>query len=442
MSVSVENLEKNMAKLTVTVEADKLEAAINKAYQKQKNSISIPGFRKGKVPRQMVEKMYGAGVFYEEAANILLQDEYPKAYDESGLEIVSQPQIDIVQIESGKDFIFTAEVAVKPGVELGEYKGIEVTKVDVEVSDAEVDSQVEIERNKNSRTVTVEREIADGDTANIDFEGFVDGVAFEGGKGDAYDLKIGSHSFIDTFEDQLVGKKAGDELDVNVTFPEDYQAEDLAGKAAVFKVKVNEVKTTEVPELDDEFASDVSEFDTLDEYKADVRAKLAEQKKAEAKRAQEDEAVSKLVEASTMEIPEPMIDNQVDTMMNEFAQNMAQQGLSLEQYMQFTGMTMDQFRAQVRPDALARIQSSLVLEAVAEAAAIEISDEELEGEFAKMAEQYNMEVEKIKEIFGDSQRDAMKKDMAVQKAVELIIDNAVEVERTEETAEEAAEDAE
>ncbi len=442
MSVSVENLEKNMAKLTVTVEADKLEAAINKAYQKQKNSISIPGFRKGKVPRQMVEKMYGAGVFYEEAANILLQEEYPKAYDESGLEIVSQPQIDIVQIESGKDFIFTAEVAVKPGVELGEYKGIEVTKVNVEVSDEEVDSQVEIERNKNSRTVTVDREIADGDTANIDFEGFVDGVAFEGGKGDAYDLKIGSHSFIDNFEEQLIGKKAGDELDVNVTFPEEYQAEDLAGKAAVFKVKVNEVKTTEVPELDDEFASDVSEFDTLEEYKADVRAKLVERKEAEAKRAQEDEAVSKLVEASTMEIPEPMIDNQVDTMMNEFAQNMAQQGLSLEQYMQFTGMTMDQFRAQVRPDALARIQSSLVLEAVAEAAAIEISDEELEAEFAKMAEQYNMEVEKIKEIFGESQREAMKKDMAVQKAVELIVENAVEVERTEEAAEETAEDAE
>ncbi len=349
MSVQVETLEKNMAKLTVEIEAERLEKALDAAYNKQKKSISMPGFRKGKVPRAMVEKMYGVEVFYEDAANILLQETYPEAYDESGLEIVSQPSIDVVQLEKGKPFIYTAEVAVKPEVTLGKYKGVTVTKIDTSVSDEEVDAEVETQRNNNARTVSVERPIENGDTAVIDFEGFVDDVAFEGGKGENYDLEIGSHSFIDTFEDQLVGKVAGDDVEVNVTFPEQYQAEELAGKPAVFKVKIHEVKAKELPELDDEFAQDVSEFDTLAEYKEDVKKKLTERKEADAHRTKEDEAIEKIIDDAKMDIPEAMIDNQVNSMINDFANNMMQQGLSMEQYMQFTGMTMDKFKEQVRP---------------------------------------------------------------------------------------------
>ena len=345
MSVQVETLEKNMAKLTVEIEAERLEKALDAAYNKQKKSISMPGFRKGKVPRAMVEKMYGVEVFYEDAANILLQETYPEAYDESGLEIVSQPSIDVVQLEKGKPFIYTAEVAVKPEVTLGKYKGVTVTKIDTSVSDEEVDAEVETQRNNNARTVSVERPIENGDTAVIDFEGFVDDVAFEGGKGENYDLEIGSHSFIDTFEDQLVGKVAGDDVEVNVTFPEQYQAEELAGKPAVFKVKIHEVKAKELPELDDEFAQDVSEFDTLAEYKEDVKKKLTERKEADAHRTKEDEAIEKIIDDAKMDIPEAMIDNQVNSMINDFANNMMQQGLSMEQYMQFTGMTMDSSRS-------------------------------------------------------------------------------------------------
>ena len=314
MSVQVETLEKNMAKLTVEIEAERLEKALDAAYNKQKKSISMPGFRKGKVPRAMVEKMYGVEVFYEDAANILLQETYPEAYDESGLEIVSQPSIDVVQLEKGKPFIYTAEVAVKPEVTLGKYKGVTVTKIDTSVSDEEVDAEVETQRNNNARTVSVERPIENGDTAVIDFEGFVDDVAFEGGKGENYDLEIGSHSFIDTFEDQLVGKVAGDDVEVNVTFPEQYQAEELAGKPAVFKVKIHEVKAKELPELDDEFAQDVSEFDTLAEYKEDVKKKLTERKEADAHRTKEDEAIEKIIDDAKMDIPEAMIDNQVNSM--------------------------------------------------------------------------------------------------------------------------------
>ena len=319
MSVQVETLEKNMAKLTVEIEAERLEKALDAAYNKQKKSISMPGFRKGKVPRAMVEKMYGVEVFYEDAANILLQETYPEAYDESGLEIVSQPSIDVVQLEKGKPFIYTAEVAVKPEVTLGKYKGVTVTKIDTSVSDEEVDAEVETQRNNNARTVSVERPIENGDTAVIDFEGFVDDVAFEGGKGENYDLEIGSHSFIDTFEDQLVGKVAGDDVEVNVTFPEQYQAEELAGKPAVFKVKIHEVKAKELPELDDEFAQDVSEFDTLAEYKEDVKKKLTERKEADAHRTKEDEAIEKIIDDAKMDIPEAMIDNQVNSMINDFA---------------------------------------------------------------------------------------------------------------------------
>ena len=385
MSVQVETLEKNMAKLTVEIEAERLEKALDAAYNKQKKSISMPGFRKGKVPRAMVEKMYGVEVFYEDAANILLQETYPEAYDESGLEIVSQPSIDVVQLEKGKPFIYTAEVAVKPEVTLGKYKGVTVTKIDTSVSDEEVDAEVETQRNNNARTVSVERPIENGDTAVIDFEGFVDDVAFEGGKGENYDLEIGSHSFIDTFEDQLVGKVAGDDVEVNVTFPEQYQAEELAGKPAVFKVKIHEVKAKELPELDDEFAQDVSEFDTLAEYKEDVKKKLTERKEADAHRTKEDEAIEKIIDDAKMDIPEAMIDNQVNSMINDFANNMMQQGLSMEQYMQFTGMTMDKFKEQVRPDAVKRIQSSLVLEQIAKDENLEVTDADVDAEIENIA---------------------------------------------------------
>lgn len=426
MSVQVETLEKNMAKLTVEVPADRLEKALDAAYNKQKNSISVPGFRKGKVPRAMVEKMYGAEVFYEDAANILLQETYPEAYDESGLEIVSQPSVEIVQLEKGKTFIYTAEVAVKPEVTLGKYKGITVTKIDTTVTDEEVDTEIETQRNHNARTVSVERPVEMGDTAVIDFEGFMDGVAFEGGKGENFDLEIGSHSFIDTFEDQLIGKSCGEEVEVNVTFPEGYQAEELAGKPAVFKVKINEIKAKELPELDDEFAQDVSECDTLAEYREEVKKNLTERKEADARRAKEEEAIDKIVDDAKMDIPEAMIENQVNSMINDFANNMMQQGLSMEQYMQFTGMTMDKFREQVRPDAVKRIQASLVLEQIAKDENIEVTEADVETEFENMAKAYGMDVEQLKGYMQGAEKESMKKDIAVQKAVELVMENAKE----------------
>ncbi|MBR6281158.1 MAG: trigger factor, partial [Lachnospiraceae bacterium] len=335
MSVQVENLENNMAKLTVTVDADQVEKALNTAYNRQKNRISIPGFRKGKVPRNMIEKMYGAEVFYEDAADILVRQEYPNAYDESELDIVSQPDIEVVQIEKGKEFIFTATVALKPEVTLGKYNGITVTKIDCSVSDEEVENEIKNQLSTNARTVVVDRAAENGDTVKIDFAGSIDGVAFEGGTSENYSLELGSHSFIDTFEDQLVGKKAGDEVDVNVTFPEDYQAEDLAGKPALFKVKIHEVTAKEVPELDDEYVQDISEFDTVDAYKEDVKKNIADRKEAQARRTKEEEAIAKIVDKSKMDIPDAMIDTQVNSMINEYANNMRQSGLSFEQYLQF-----------------------------------------------------------------------------------------------------------
>ena len=441
MSVQVENLEKNMAKLTIEVAAEEVEKAIQAAYLKEKGKISMPGFRKGKVPRKMIEKMYGEAVFYEDAANTLIQENYPAAVEESGIDIVSRPTIDVVQIESGKPFIFTAEVAVRPEVKLGKYLGVQVTKIDTSVSDEEVEAAVEKERNNNARTVTVtDRPIANGDTAVIDFEGFVDGVAFEGGKGENHPLEIGSHSFIDTFEDQLVGKNAGDEVEVNVTFPEKYQAADLAGKPAMFKVKIHEVKCKELPELNDEFAQDVSEFDTLAEYKEDVKKKLTERKEADAHRTKEDEAIEKIIDDAKMDIPEAMIDNQVNSMINDFANNMMQQGLSMEQYMQFTGMTMDKFKEQVRPDAVKRIQSSLVLEQIAKDENLEVTDADVDAEIEKMAAAYGMEVDKVKEYIQDAERESMKKDIAIQKAANFIMENVKE--RAKRTTKKAAADEE
>ena len=427
MSVQVENLEKNMAKLTIEVSAEELEKALNAAYQKEKNKISIPGFRKGKVPRAMIEKMYGPAVFYEDAANTLMQENYPAAVEESGVDIVSRPTVDVVQIEKGKPFIFTAEVAVRPEVTLGKYMGVTVTKIDTSVSDEEVEESLEKERNNNARTITVtDRAVESGDTAVIDFEGFVDGVAFEGGKGENHPLEIGSHTFIDTFEDQLIGKNTGDEVEVNVTFPEQYQAADLAGKPAVFKVKINEIKTKELPELDDEFAQDVSEFDTLAEYKEDLKKRLVEQKENEAKRTKEDEAIQKIIDKSKMDIPDAMIDTQCDTMIEEFAQRIAQSGLSMDQYLQFSGMTVDKLREQVRPEATTRIQSSLVLEQIAKDENIEITDEDIDAEIEKMAKAYGMEADKLKEYMGESEKKSMKNDLAIQKAVELEMDNVKE----------------
>ena len=424
MSVQVENLEKNMAKLTIEVAAEEVEKAIQSAYLKEKGKISLPGFRKGKVPRKMIEKMYGEAVFYEDAANTLIQENYPGAVEESGVDIVSRPTIDVVQIESGKPFIFTAEVAVRPEVKLGKYLGVQVTKVDTSVSDEEVEEALEKERNNNARTISVtDRPVANGDTAVIDFEGFVDGVAFEGGKGENHSLEIGSHSFIDTFEDQLVGKNVGDDVEVNVTFPEQYQAAELAGKPAMFKVKIHEIKCKELPELNDEFAQDVSEFDTLAEYKEDVKKRLTEQKENEAKRTKEDEAIQKIIDKSTMELPEAMIETQCENMVNEFAQRLAQSGLSMEQYMQFSGLTLDKLKEQVRPEAETRIKSSLVLEQIAKEENIEVTDAEVDAEVEKMAAQYGMEADKLKEYMGDSEKESMKRDLAVTKAVELIMEN-------------------
>ena len=427
MSLQVENLEKNMAKLTIEVPASEFEKALQSAYNKQKKSISVPGFRKGKVPRQMVEKMYGPEIFYEDAANELIPTAYEEELKNCDLEIVSRPTVDIVQIKKGENFIFTAEVAVKPEVTLGEYKGMEVDKTSTRVTQKEVEAKIKEEAEKNARTVTVEgRPVQDGDEVILDFEGFVDGEAFEGGKGENYPLTIGSGSFIPGFEEQLVGAEAEKEVEVKVTFPEEYHAEELKGKDAVFKCTVHEIKVKQIPEIDDEFAAEVSEFDTLDEYKADVKAKIKEQKENEGKQKKEDQAVEKAVANATMEIPEAMIDEQVRQMVNEFAQNMQYQGISFEQYCQITGMTLERIQEETRPQAVKRIETRLVLEAIAKAENIEVTEERLDEEIKKMAESYNMEADKLKELMGEEEKKQMMEDIAVQDAVTFLVENAVE----------------
>ena len=430
MSLQVEKLEKNMAKLTIEVSAEDLDKAMEKAYQKQKSRISLPGFRKGKAPRKMIESMYGKGVFMEDAVNSLVPQEYTKALGECDLEIVSQPEINVTQMEPGKALIFTADVAVKPEVTLGDYKGVEVPKSEIAVTDEEVDAEVKKEQDKNSRTVAVEdRAAANGDITTIDFEGFVDGVAFDGGKGTDYALTLGSGTFIPGFEDQLVGANTGDHVEVKVTFPEEYQAKELAGKEAVFQCDVKKIETKEVPELDDEFAKDVSEFDTLAEYKEDVKKKLTEKKEKEARTAKENAAVDKAIENAQMDIPELMTKTECRQMMDDFSRRMQQQGLSMEQYFQFTGQSMDKMMEDMKPQALKRIQTRLVLEKVAEAENIQPSEEEITEEIQKMADAYKMEADKIREAIGESGLEQMKKDMAVQKAVTVIADAAVEVEK-------------
>lgn len=428
MSVQVEKLETNMAKLTIEVPAEEFDAAIEKAYQQAKGKITLPGFRKGKAPRKMIEKVYGVGVFYEDAANIVIPEAYDKATAECGEEIVSRPVVDVVQIEAGKAFIFTAEVALKPEVTLGEYKGVEVEKKEIEVTEEEIQAAIDRERENNSRTIDVDdRAVENGDIIKLDFDGSVDGVPFQGGKAENYPLTIGSGSFIPGFEEQLIGAKIGEEMDVHVTFPEEYHAEDLKGKAAVFKCKVNEIKVKELPEADDEFAQDVSEFDTLAEYKEDIRKNLMTQKEAAAKREKETAVVDKVVENASMEIPEVMIEEQVTRMVDDFTRRIESQGITMEQYMQFTGMDADKMVEQMKPEAVKRIQNSLVLEAVAKAENIQISEEKLDEEIAKMAESYKMEADKLKELMGDYEKEQMKNDLAIQAAVELVVEAAKEV---------------
>lgn len=436
MSYTVENLEKSMAKITITVSAEAFEEAMVKSYNKNKKNISIQGFRKGKAPRKMVEKLYGPEVFYEDAANFAIPDAYEEAAKESGLEIVSRPEIDVVDIGKGKEFVFTATVAVKPEVTLGDYKGIEVEKKVVKVMAADVNAEIDKVREQNSRMITVDnRGIKEDDTAVIDFEGFVDGEPFQGGKGEDYPLVIGSHSFIDTFEDQLVGKKTGDEVEVNVTFPEEYHEASLKGKPALFKVTVKEIKKKELPKLDDEFASEVSEFETLKEYKASVKKTLTERKKEEAKREKENAVVEKVVENITVEIPEPMIEEQTQQMIQEFAGRLSGQGLSFEQYMQMTGMTPDALMGQMKPEAEKRIRTRLALEAIVKEEKIKATAKDIDKEIENMASMYQMEVDKVKEMIGDNEKEQIAQDLAVQKAVDFVVKNAVEVEPEKEEKE-------
>ncbi len=428
MSLQVEKLENNMAKLTIEVPAEELEKAIEGAYRKNRGRISIPGFRKGKAPRKMIEQIYGREVFYEDAANALIPDAYEKAYDECEEEIVSSPQIDVVQLEAGKPFIFTAEVALKPEVTLGQYKGVKVDKADLEVTEEEVTAEIDKERDKNSRTVDVtDRAVKDGDIATIDFEGFMDGVAFEGGKGSDYPLTIGSHAFIPGFEEELIGAQIGVETEVNVTFPEDYQAEELAGKPAVFKCTVKRLQEKQLPELDEDFVGEVSEeSDTVEEYREEIRKKLEKRKTDEAKAVKEDAVVDAIIADAKMDIPEAMIETQQRQMVQDYAQRMQSQGISMEQYMQFTGMTGDMLLEQVKPQVMKKIQSRLVLEAVAAAEDIQVTEEEIEEELKTMGEAYQMEPEKVEELLGENGREQVKGDIRVRKAADFVVENAVE----------------
>lgn len=427
MSLQVEKLEHNMAKLTVEVAAEDVEKALQAAYLKQRKQINIPGFRKGKVPRQMIEKMYGPEVFYDEAANNMIPDAYAKAYDESELDIVSQPKIEVVQMEKGKPFIFTAEVATKPEVTLGDYKGLKVDKVSTRVTQKEVDEEIEKERERNARTIEVtDRAVQDKDEVTLFFEGFVDGVAFEGGKGEDYPLTIGSGSFIPGFEEQLIGAEIDKEVEVNVTFPKEYHSEELAGKDATFKCTVHTIKAKELPELDDEFASEVSECETMDAYRAEVKKNIKERKERTGKEKKENQAVDQAIENAQMDIPEAMIEFQVRQMADDFARRIQQQGLTVEQYFQFTGMTAEKMMEEMRPQAEKSIKTRLVLEAIVKAENIEVSDERVEEELTKMAEAYQMEVEKLKEFMGENEKKQIKEDLAVQEAITLLVNESVE----------------
>lgn len=427
MSSQLEKLENNQVKLTIEVSAERFEEGMKYAYNKNKNHISIPGFRKGKAPRSFIEKTYGAGIFYEDAINFVIPDAYEAAIEEHNLEVVSRPEFDVEKVEIGEDLILTAIVTVKPEVKLGQYKEVSVPKMTVEVSEEEIEEQLKQDQDKNARIITLtNRPIKDGDEVVIDFEGFVDGEAFEGGKGTDYSLKIGSHSFIDNFEEQLVGATPGDDLEVNVTFPEEYHQKSLAGKPALFKVEIKEIKEKELPALDDEFAKDVSEFETLDEYKQDIKAKLLEQKEKAAKLDKEKNVLEKIIKNTDMDVPEVMVENQVEQMVQDFSMRMQYQGLPIEQYLQFTGQTMEAFKGNFRSDAEFQVKARLVLEEIVKAENIEVTDEEFEDEFKKMAEQYQMELDKLKSTVGESEKESVREDIKIRKAVDLVVDSAKE----------------
>lgn len=427
MSSQLERLENNQVKLTIGVSAEKFEEGMQYAFNKNKKHISIPGFRKGKAPRAFVEKMYGPEIFYEDAINYVIPEVYEAAIKEHNLEVVSRPEFDVETIEKGKDVVLTAVVTVKPEVTLGQYKEVEVPKMEIEVKEEEIEEELKRVQEQNARIITVtDRPVKDGDEVVIDFEGFIDGEAFEGGKGTDYTLKIGSHTFIDTFEEQLIGARPGDDLEVNVTFPENYHQKDLAGKPALFKVEIKEIKEKELPALDDEFAKDVSEFETLDEYKKDIKAKLLEQKEKAAKLEKERNALEKVIENAKMDVPEVMIDNQIDQMVQDFSMRMRYQGLPVEQYLQFTGQTMEKLRENFRSDAEFQVKARLVLEEIAKVENIEVTDEELNDEFKRMAEQYQMELDKLLSNVGNAEKEAIREDIKIRKAVDLVVDSAKE----------------
>ena len=428
MSLKVEKLEGGMAKLTIEVSAEEFKKAIETAYNKNKKKIQMPGFRAGKVPRNMIEKMYGKGVFYEDAANEIIPGAYEKAFNECEEEIVSTPEIDVVQAEEGKPFIFTAEVALKPEVTLGKYKDIEIDKIEVEVNEEEINETIERERKNSARTITVDdRPVKDEDIVTIDFEGFVDDVAFDGGKGEDFDLTIGSHSFIDTFEEQLIGKNIGDDVEVNVTFPETYHVDDLKGKPALFKVKIKGIKENELPELDDDFASEVSEYDTFEEYKKSVEDHLKEKKADEAKTKKEDAVIAAIIEDAKMDIPEAMLKTEQRSIVRDFSERLQMQGMNIDQYYMYTGTNEEQMMEQVKEQAERRIKTRLVCEAVVDAEKIEVSEEELDAELKKLADQYGLELDKVKNEFMDEERiKEFKKDIAIQKAITFVTESAKE----------------
>lgn len=425
MSYTLENVEKNKVKLTIEVASELFEDGMKKSYQKNVKYINVPGFRKGKAPRKMIEKMYGPAVFYEDAVNFIIPDAYDEAVKEADIHPVSQPEIDIVTIgEADKPFVFTAEVFTKPEVKLGTYKGVEIEKVENKVTDADVDAEVASMREKNSRMVTVEDRAAEnGDITTIDFEGFCDGVAFEGGKGTDYELTLGSGTFIPGFEEQIVGKKIGEEFDVNVKFPEEYHSEELKGKDAVFKVTLKGIKVKELPTLDDEFAKDVSEFDTLDALKEDIKAKLTKEAENKTKAEIENRALEAAVEGAEIDLPECMVDNQVEKMLEDYAYRLKSQGIDMKMYLQYTQMTEDQLKEQMKPSAKQQVLGSLVLKKIAELEKLEATDEDIEKEFDKIAETYKMEKDKIRELMG-ANIDAMKQDIVTNKALDVLAENA------------------
>lgn len=428
MSLSVEKLEGSMAKLTIEVPAEEFIKATKSAYNKQKGKFAIPGFRKGKVPQEIIEKMYGPSVFYEDAANALINEYYPKELENCTEDITSNPEIDVTQIEKGKSFIFTALVAVKPEIKIGEYKGVEIEKVDCEVTEEDIMAEILKAQKENSRSIPVEDRAAQmDDEVTINFDGYVNDEAFEGGKGENYKLTLGSHTFIDTFEDQIVGKNIGDKFDVNVTFPEDYQAEDLAGKPAVFKCELLSINAIELPELDDEFAAEVSEFDTFDEYKEDVKNILKVRKDKQAETQRQNKVVDKISESAEVEIPEAMINYYQEKMFDEFAQNMMYQGINIDQYLKLTNSSKEAMIEKIKPEAIRRIKTSLILDAVVSAENIVATDEAVEEELQNMASTYQMDMDKLKELIGDKEMEAIKKDLAAKEALNFLVSNCKEV---------------